>query len=87
MDPGGAHGQNGKQHPPAVQITILVNPLSGALNIHHPGVPRLGVIEVLGEAMKILARAEFQKASEAEKSKIQTAGAAALRAIPPINGG
>ena len=65
-----------------VQMLISIDPASGGMQIQHPGVSPLGVVEILGNAAALMAREIHAAEQKAAATKIQVAGPAALRALP-----
>lgn len=83
-DAVGASNGNGKPKMPTVlQVSILVNPETFQMQIQHPGADRPAVLQILGEAVKLVARQHALDLVQAAQTKVQVAGAGALRGLPP----
>ena len=66
---------------PAIHIEIIVDPASGAMTLRGPSDAFL-CIDILGKAIQSVAGDAARK----RRPAVETAGAAAMRSLPPVEG-
>lgn len=71
------------QQPRFVTVSILVDPQRGPVSIDHKGIPRLAMVQILGQAVSLAMGVESVERAQAAAKRVEVAGAGALRELEP----